>query len=45
VKLASIAKRHRVPVRVIRAEKLGTVRMYEGFKGIWNGFEKNSFVF
>jgi len=45
VMLAFIAKRHRIKFRVIRAEKLGSVRMYEGIGAIWRGFEKNSFRF
>jgi chlorobactene glucosyltransferase len=45
VQLALIAKRHRIRQRVLRAEHLGTVRMYEGFGAIWRGFEKNSFRF
>ena len=45
VMLAFIAKRHRIKLRVLRAENLGSVRMYEGFGAIWRGFEKNSFRF
>jgi len=45
VMLAFIAKRHRIRLRVMRAEKLGSVRMYEGLAAIWRGFEKNSFRF
>ena len=45
VMLAFIAKRHRIRLRVMRAEKLGSVRMYEGLGAIWRGFEKNSFRF
>jgi hypothetical protein len=45
VALARHAKRTGVPVRVIRAERLGRVRMYDGWAAIWRGFQKNSFRF
>jgi 4,4'-diaponeurosporenoate glycosyltransferase len=45
VALARLAKEKGVPVRVIRAEHLGHVRMYDGFAAIWRGFQKNSFHF
>ena len=45
VQLASNAKRHRVDVRVVRAEHLGEVRMYESYSQIQHGFRKNSFRF
>jgi chlorobactene glucosyltransferase len=45
VMLAFIAKRHRIRLKVIRAEKLGSVRMHEGLAAIWRGFEQNSFRF
>ena len=45
VALARLAKQRGVPVRVIRAEHLGHVRMYDGFSAIWRGFQKNSFRF
>lgn len=45
VALAAVAKRSGVRLRVVRAEKLGHVRMYDSFGAIWNGFEKNSFRF
>jgi chlorobactene glucosyltransferase len=45
VMLAFIAKRHRIRLRVMRAEKLGSVRMSQGLGAIWLGFEKNSFRF
>ncbi len=45
VELAALAKRHRVRLRVLRAEELGSVRMYENLGGIWRGFQKNSFGF
>jgi hypothetical protein len=45
VALARHAKRSGVPVRVIRAERLGHVRMYDGLAAIWRGFQKNSFRF
>ena len=43
--LAQLAKQHRLRVRVIRAERLGNVRMYDSFAAILRGFEKNSFRF
>jgi chlorobactene glucosyltransferase len=45
VALAQLAKRHALRLRVIRAERLGHVRMYDGLAAIWRGFEKNSFRF
>jgi hypothetical protein len=45
VALARHAKQQGVPVRVIRAEHLGHVRMYDGLAAIWQGFQKNSFRF
>ena len=45
VALARHAKQKGVPVRVMRAEHLGHVRMYDGFAAIWRGFQKNSFRF
>jgi len=45
VALARHSKRNGVPVRVIRAEHLGHVRMYDSFTSIWRGFQKNSFRF
>jgi glycosyltransferase involved in cell wall biosynthesis len=45
MKLAHIGKQRRIRQRVMRAEKLGSVRMYEGFQAIWRGFEKNSVRF
>jgi glycosyltransferase involved in cell wall biosynthesis len=45
VEFASLAKRHRVRLRVLRAEGLGSVRMYGGLGGIWRGFQKNAFGF
>jgi len=45
VALARHAKKQGVPVRVIRAEQLGHVRMYDGWAAIWRGFQKNSFRF
>jgi len=45
VALARHAKQKGIPVRVIRAEHLGHVRMYDGFAAIWRGFQKNSFRF
>ena len=45
VALARYAKQNGVSVRVIRAEQLGHVRMYDGLAAIWQGFQKNSFRF
>ncbi len=45
VALARLAKDHGVRLRVLRAEQLGHVRMYDGFTAIWRGFQKNSFRF
>lgn len=45
VAIAQVAKRHHLSVRVLRAEHLGSVRMYDGLKSIWRGFQKNSFRF
>lgn len=43
--LARRAKRHRMPLAVMRAEHLASVRMYDSFGRLWRGFEKNSFRF
>ena len=45
VALADLARRAGLRVRVGRAERLGSVRMYESFRAVWRGFEKNSFRF
>jgi len=45
VAIAQLAKRNNLSVRVLRAEHLGSVRMYDSFGAIWNGFQKNSFRF
>ena len=45
VDLAAVAKAERVKLRVLRAEKLAHVRMYDGFRSILRGFQKNSFRF
>jgi glycosyltransferase involved in cell wall biosynthesis len=45
VALARLFKRHRMKIRVMRAEKLAHARMYESLGAIWRGFEKNSFKF
>ena len=45
VAFARHAKQNGIPVRVIRAEDLGHVRMYNSFSAIWRGFRKNSFRF
>jgi cellulose synthase/poly-beta-1,6-N-acetylglucosamine synthase-like glycosyltransferase len=45
VAFASLAKSRGLRLRVLRAERLGAVRMYDGFPAIRRGFEKNSFRF
>jgi cellulose synthase/poly-beta-1,6-N-acetylglucosamine synthase-like glycosyltransferase len=45
VALAALAKSRGVRMRVVRAEHLGSVRMYDNFTAIRRGFEKNSFRF
>lgn len=45
VALAALAKKHKVSMRVVRAENLGSVRMYQDLGSIWQGFAKNTFRF
>lgn len=45
VAIAKLAKGNGLSVRVIRAEHLGSVRMYDSLGAIWRGFQKNSFRF
>ncbi len=45
VEMAHTMKRHRMKMRVLRAEHLGTVRMYDSLAAIWRGFRKNAFLF
>jgi chlorobactene glucosyltransferase len=45
VELARVAKRHTLRLRVLRAEHLGSVRMYDSLGAIWRGFQKNAFRF
>jgi chlorobactene glucosyltransferase len=45
VAIAQLAKQNNLSVRVLRAEHLGSVRMYESLAAIWKGFQKNSFRF
>ncbi len=45
VALARLAKEKELLTRVVRAEALGNVRMYDSIQAIWRGFEKNSFRF
>jgi chlorobactene glucosyltransferase len=45
VAIAQVAKRNGLSVRVLRAEHLGSVRMYDTLGAIWKGFQKNSFRF
>jgi cellulose synthase/poly-beta-1,6-N-acetylglucosamine synthase-like glycosyltransferase len=42
---ARLVKSRGLRLRVLRAERLGAVRMYDGFPAIRRGFEKNSFRF
>src|SRR6185295_13290701 len=41
IRLAGTVKRAGFPVAAFRAEDRVFVRMYEGFRGVWNGFTKN----
>lgn len=41
VRLAGTVKRAGFCVAALRAEDRVSVRMYEGFRGVWNGFTKN----
>lgn len=43
VALAALLKRRGVPFAVCRAEQLASVRMYDSFRSLWRGFQKNSF--
>jgi chlorobactene glucosyltransferase len=45
VALARLAKDSGLALRVVRAESLGSVRMYDSLAAIWRGFQKNSFRF
>jgi chlorobactene glucosyltransferase len=45
VAIAQLAKQNNLSVRVLRAEHLGSVRMYDSAGAIWKGFQKNSFRF
>jgi cellulose synthase/poly-beta-1,6-N-acetylglucosamine synthase-like glycosyltransferase len=45
VAIAQLAKRSNLSVRVLRAEHLGSVRMYDSLLAVWRGFQKNSFRF
>ncbi|MBL8179503.1 MAG: glycosyltransferase [Bryobacterales bacterium] len=45
VAIAQKVKRHRMPLEILRAEHMGSVRMYESLGEIWRGFQKNSFRF
>ena len=45
VALARLFKRHRMQLRVVRAESMANARMYDSLAAIWRGFEKNSFKF
>jgi hypothetical protein len=42
VKLAALALRHRLKLSVARAGKLGHVRLYAGWRGIWDGIERDA---
>ncbi len=43
VKLAALAQRHRLRFSVVRAGKLGHVRIYSGWRGIWDGVERDAY--
>ncbi len=43
VKLAALAKRHRLKFAIARAGRLGHVRFHHG--GLWKGFERNAYRF
>ncbi len=43
VKLAALARRHRLKFATARADRLGHVRFHPG--SLWNGFERNAFRF
>jgi hypothetical protein len=45
VAMAQQAKKNNLKLRVMRAEHLGHVRMYDSAGAIWRGFQKNSFRF
>jgi cellulose synthase/poly-beta-1,6-N-acetylglucosamine synthase-like glycosyltransferase len=45
VALARHARQAGLRTRVVRAEHLGHVRMYDSLAAIWRGFQKNSFRF
>jgi glycosyltransferase involved in cell wall biosynthesis len=45
VKLALLARRHRMGFAVVRAADLGQVRNYAGWKGIWHGMGRHAFRF
>lgn len=45
VAIAQKVKRHRMKLQILRAENLGSVRMYESLGDVWRGFQKNSFRF
>lgn len=45
VALARVLKSHGLKTGVLRAERLGSVRMYDSLGAIWRGFQKNSFRF
>lgn len=45
VALARAFKFHGKKLRVVRGEHFGSVRTYDSFHAIWNGFQKNSFRF
>lgn len=45
VKLSALAERHRLRLAVARGDHLGHVRLYQGFRGIWRGVERQAFRF
>lgn len=45
VKITRLAERHRMKLAVARAPGLGHVRMYEGYRGIRSGIERQAYRF
>jgi chlorobactene glucosyltransferase len=44
VALGRLVRRHRERTLVVRAERFAEVRMYRGFREVWDGFTKNTFA-
>lgn len=45
VEMALVLKRRGVSMMMARGEQLGSVRMYDSLRALWEGFAKNSFSF